>query len=124
MRPAIDQLITFLYTDRLEETARFYEEELGLELALDQGTCRIYAVTGGAYLGFCSRETAATPDGVIVTLVSPDVDAWYDHLKSAGVTVEKPPQLNSKYQIYHCFARDPNGYLIEIQRFEDPRWQP
>jgi hypothetical protein len=24
--------------------------------------------------------------------------------------------------IYHCFLRDPNGYLIEIQRFLDPAW--
>jgi len=23
---------------------------------------------------------------------------------------------------FYCFLRDPNGYLIEIQRFEDPRW--
>jgi hypothetical protein len=34
----------------------------------------------------------------------------------------KPPTYNERYQIYHLFARDPNGYLIEIQRFEDPRW--
>ena len=24
--------------------------------------------------------------------------------------------------IYHCFLRDPNGYLIEIQRFLNPAW--
>ena len=124
MRPAIDQHITFLYTDALAETARFYEDLLGLELALDQGTCRIYSVCAEAYVGFCGRDTAATPDGVIFTLVSADVDGWYAHLSAAGVAFEKPPETNPKYQIYHCFLRDPNGYLIEIQRFEDPRWQP
>jgi len=25
-------------------------------------------------------------------------------------------------RIYHCFLRDPNGYLLEIQRFLDPAW--
>jgi len=40
--PPIDQQITFLYTRDLATTAQFYEEILGLRLALDQGDCRIY----------------------------------------------------------------------------------
>ncbi|OQY24133.1 MAG: hypothetical protein DRJ03_06405 [Chloroflexi bacterium] len=31
--------------------------------------------------------------------------------------------LNPRYNIYHCFLRDPNGYLIEIQRFLDSAWK-
>ena len=114
--------ITFCYTASLEETARFYEQVLGLELALDQGTCRIYRAAGDAYLGFCAREEAARPDGVILTLVTADVDGWHERLERAGVVCEKAPALNERYGIYHCFFRDPNGYLLEIQRFEDPRW--
>jgi catechol 2,3-dioxygenase-like lactoylglutathione lyase family enzyme len=43
-------------------------------------------------------------------------------LQAHGVEITKPPTYNERYQIYHLFARDPNGYLVEIQRFEDPRW--
>lgn len=119
----IDQQITFLYTFDLTVTACFYEDILGLELALDQGSCRIYATATNAYLGFCKRSgVKADPDGVIFTLVTSDVDGWYKMLKDKGVEFEKPPALNPEYQIYHCFLRDPNRYLIEIQRFEDPRW--
>ena len=119
----IDQQITFLYTPNLAATARFYEEILGLEIALDQGSCRIYATASDAYLGFCERaEAGVDPTNVIFTLVTSDVDDWYEILKEKGVDFEKPPALNPHYQIYHCFLRDPNGYLIEIQRFEDPRW--
>ena len=25
-------------------------------------------------------------------------------------------------KIYHFFFRDPNGYMLEIQRFENPNW--
>jgi len=39
--PPIDQQITFLYTRDLATTARFYEQVLGLPLAVDQGDCRI-----------------------------------------------------------------------------------
>jgi len=121
--PPIDQQITFLYTRDLEATARFYEGILGLPLALDQRDCRVYRVSRGGYVGFCRRSSAPEqPSGIILTLVTPDVDGWYRHLADLGVAFEKPPALNPKYDIYHCFLRDPNGYLIEIQRFLDPAW--
>jgi catechol 2,3-dioxygenase-like lactoylglutathione lyase family enzyme len=123
VRPPVDQQITFLYTRDLSNTARFYEDKLGLRLALDQGSCRIYQVCGNAYLGFCQRETTPEqPEGVILTLVTDDVDEWYEHLLGLGVTFEKAPAHNQVYGIYHCFLRDPNGYLVEIQRFDDPDW--
>ena len=121
--PSFDQQITFLHTRDLEATARFYEDILGLPLALDQGDCRIYRVSQGGYVGFCRRAAAPEqPSGVILTLVTPDVDGWYRRLVDLGIAFEKPPALNPKYDIYHCFLRDPSGYLIEIQRFLDPAW--
>lgn len=123
MRPSLNQQVTFLYTLDLATTAAFYEEVMGLPLVLDQGSCRIYRVAGGAFLGFCQRDEALErPQGIILTLVSDEVDAWYDYLETQGVVVEKPPQHNQTYNIYHCFLRDPDGHLIEIQRFLDPLW--
>jgi catechol 2,3-dioxygenase-like lactoylglutathione lyase family enzyme len=122
-RPPFSQQITFLNTDNLEETADFYEEILELPLALDQGTCRIYQASSDSYLGFCLNIGASEcSPGIILTLVTQEVDDWYHHLSERGVQFEKPPTFNKKYQIYHCFLRDPNGYLVEIQRFDDPRW--
>jgi catechol 2,3-dioxygenase-like lactoylglutathione lyase family enzyme len=120
---AIDAQITFVYTSDLAESARFYEETLGLPLVLDQDCCRIYGVAGSAFLGICSREEAPRPDGVILTLVTSDVDGWYERLRSRGVVFEAPPAINPRFRIYHCFLRDPSGYLVEIQRFDDPRWE-
>ena len=122
-RPPIEQQITFLPTSDLAETARFHEQILGLPLKVDQGVCRIYQVTQGAYLGFCQQADAhqhELPSGtrqVILTLVTQRVDEWYAYLQDRGVPFEKPPAVNQKYDIYHCFLRDPNGYLLEIQRF-------
>ena len=121
MHPPIESQITFLYTADLETTADFCENILELQLWLDQGTCRIYQIRKDGYLGFCERaDAAAEHRDVIYTIVTPekdDVDAWYEMLKAKGVKFEKEPELNPKYQIYHCFLRDPNGYLIEIQKF-------
>lgn len=117
-RPPIHQLITFLYTRDLATTARFYEDVLGLPLAIDQGDCRIYQVSTDGLLGFCRRaEVPEQPTGIIVTIVTPDVDTWYDELVKRGVAFAKPPAHNPTYGIYHCFLRDPNGYLVEIQSF-------
>ncbi len=121
--PAISEFIVFLPAPNWEATREFYERILGLRLALEQVDCVIYQVAGAGYLGFCQRaETPQPAERVILTLVSREVDEWHARLQAHGVEIAKSPTLNERYQIYHLFARDPNGYLIEIQRFEDPRW--
>lgn len=123
-RPPIHQHTTFLYTRDLAATARFYEEIMDLQLALDQDDCRIYRVGRDAFLGFCQRDEAPVhPSGVILTIVTKEVDRWYDYLTDHGITFEKEPVFNPEYNIYHFMFRDPSGYLIEIQRFEDPAWE-
>lgn len=121
--PSIQHYTTFLYTRDLEATAHFYEELMGLQLALDQGDCRIYRIAKNAFLGFCEREDAAdNPGGVILTIISEEVDRWHLFLREHDVVFEKEPTFNPEYEIYHCLLRDPNGYLVEIQRFDDPAW--
>ena len=117
-----DAQITFCYTPDLEATAHFYEGTMGLSLALDQGACRIYRVVDGAFLGFCTEPDTPRPESIILTFVTGDVDGWYARLRARGVVFETAPSYNERFRIYHCFARDPNGYRIEIQRFDDPRW--
>lgn len=110
--------LVFFQTRHLARTAQFYEETLGLTLVREQENCRIYRV-GTGYIGFCQRDTApAEPQGVILTLVTQNVDGWYERLRGVGVPFDQPPEHNPTYQIYHCFFRDPNGYLLEIQRFD------
>ncbi|MEH2307535.1 VOC family protein [Nostoc sp.] len=100
--PQIEQQITFFYTHNLNASTQFYEQMLGLELWLDQGTCRIYTVSGSGYLEFCQASETSTPpadkqSSVIFTLVTPQVDEWFEYLKERGVKFEKPPTLNEKY---------------------------
>ncbi len=121
MRLPIHQQITFIMVRDLEATADFYEAKIGLPLAVDQGDCRIYRVVGDAYLGFCERpESAGSTSGIILTLVTPDVDGWYERLRALGVQFDQAPAVHPAYHIYHCFARDPDGFRVEIQRFLDP----
>jgi hypothetical protein len=43
-------------------------------------------------------------------------------LKARGVALEAPPATKETFNIYHFFLRNPDGYLIEVQRFLDPAW--
>ena len=122
-----DQIV-FLYCGDLGETGSFYEDLLGLELVVDQGSCRIVRVagSGGGYLGYCERrggESAAA--GLILTFVVPtieEVDAWHIDLVEKGVKIQEPPRWNPRFGIYHFFFSDPDGYKLEIQSFEDRNW--
>lgn len=115
--------ITFLKTRDLEATTRFYMEIMGFELALDQGNCRIFKVCSNCYIGFCLTDGMTGCEEVILTLEIPDVDGFARHLDNSGAAIEVKPRLNDKYRIYQMFLRDPNGYLVEIQRFLDPAWE-
>jgi catechol 2,3-dioxygenase-like lactoylglutathione lyase family enzyme len=116
-----DQQITFLHTQNLDATRDFYTTLLNLPLVRDQGTCLIFSAAPGAYLGFCEHiEPIETGRRVILTLVTDDVDDWYQELSSQGADLLDSPKANPKFNIYHFFLKDPNGYWVEIQRFDQP----
>jgi catechol 2,3-dioxygenase-like lactoylglutathione lyase family enzyme len=116
----VEAQITFLPVADVPRSAAFYEGALGLDLVVDQGTCRIYRVAGAAYLGICEGPGAVAAAGVIVTLVTPDMGAWHERLAAVGAAVAQAPSWNERYRIHHAFYRDPDGHVIEVQRFADP----
>ncbi len=115
-----DGLVAFLPTDDLQATHKFYHDTLGMPLYKDQGKCRIYQVGVDSYVGFCTHFAGSPPEGMIITLLTDEVDEVYEQLAAReDISVEHPPSDNPDFNIYHFFARDPNGYKVEIQKFLD-----
>ncbi|SHJ71155.1 Glyoxalase/Bleomycin resistance protein/Dioxygenase superfamily protein [Anaerobranca californiensis DSM 14826] len=111
-------LIVFLGTNNLEKTHYFYHEILQLPLYKDQGVCKIYDVPGGGKIGFCQHmDISINGKSPIITLLVDDVDKSYKELLEKNVIVEEKPKINPKFNIYHFFVKDPNGYNVEIQKF-------
>lgn len=120
---SFSEQIVFVYVTDLERASLFYGGVLELPLVLDQGGCLIYQVAGSAHLGICDRAERAGIEGSLVTLVTDDVDHWFERIVASGAEIIRPPQHSEEYQIYNFFARDPDGNRLEIQRFDDPTWK-
>jgi len=110
--------IVFLGVGDIEKTDKFYRGKLGLELYKDQGLCRIYRVPEGGMIGFCThQDVVSRQKSPIITFLTGDVDGWYEKLSQEGIKMESEPKTNPRFNIYHFFLSDPDGYTVEIQRF-------
>ena len=123
MHPPINQNVVFTYTDNLNEASSFFRDVMELEFVVDQGSCHIYRMSEQCFLGICHladrpREQA----GVTITIVSDDVDGWYDFLTAKGVEYVKQPSHSPEFNVYSSLFISPHGYRIEIQNFDDKAW--
>ncbi|MEM8630244.1 MAG: VOC family protein [Pseudomonadota bacterium] len=111
--------ITFFYYRDLAAAMAFYEEVMGLQLAIDQGWCKIYRICPGAHVGLVDESRgmhrAAEVKPVQLCIRVADVDGWY-----AYAAAQHLPGLSDLFQndalgIRAFVFDDPEGYQIEIQ---------
>jgi hypothetical protein len=123
MRPAISQSIVFTYTNDLGSASAFFSDVMELELVVDQGACHIYRLTPESYLGVCNLpDRPSEKTAVTITIVTDQVDEWYEFLTSKGVRYERSPDSSDRFNVYSSLFISPHGYRIEIQRFNDSFW--
>lgn len=118
-RDVTQKLITFLYSRDLPQAMRFYEDVLGLGLAIDQGWSKIYRVTEGGYVGLVDESRgshrAHPVKPVQICIRVADVNAWHAYVASVGVPALKPPRSHEALRIRAFVFDDPEGYQIEMQ---------
>lgn len=111
--------ITFFYYRDLPTAMRFYEDILGLSLAIDQGWCKIYQICPGAHVGLVDESKGmnkwAPTKPVQLCIRVPDVDGWYHYATAAQVQTLSKLFFNDEIGIRAFVFNDPEGYQIEIQ---------
>ncbi|MFX0113449.1 MAG: nitroreductase family protein [Candidatus Hodarchaeota archaeon] len=109
--------IIFLKTRNLADIKDFYTNQLEMSIWLDQGDCLILE-KGNLLLGFCQRNEFDA-SGIISFFFSTkeEVDKMYERLKERALD---EPVENKQYHIYNFFAYDPEGRILEFQRFLHP----
>jgi predicted enzyme related to lactoylglutathione lyase len=119
--PKIDGLVTFLYFDDLERATQFYRDVMGLKITVDQGWAKILKLTEGASVGLVDGKKGSLRPSkdkpVMITILVPDVDAWYAHFKSRGIPTMSEPHDEPSLKLRQFMLKDPEGYVIEIQHF-------
>ena len=114
--------IVFLKTENLARTLTFYTGPVRMCVWLEQSEITILRHEN-LLIGFQQHSTSDIAG--LVTFFYPrklDVDAMYEALHSVAL---EPPRTNNRYRIYHFFARDPDGRIIEFQQFlhDIPAWK-
>lgn len=111
--------ITFLYYRDLPGAMRFYEDVLGLPLAIDQGWCKIYRIADGAHVGLVDEtrgmNRAHPVKPVQLCIRVKDVDAWHRYAAARAVSGLTTPKTSDELGIRAFVMYDPEGYQIEIQ---------
>ncbi len=109
--------IIFFKTRVRDAMREFYTSQVGCEIWLEQADCTLLR-HGNMIFGFHQQDKADT-DAMITFFYESkdDVDRMYDTFKETAVS---KPVANEKYRIYHFFARDPEGRMIEFQWFDHP----
>lgn len=116
--------ITFLYYRDLERAMAFYEDVLGLTLAIDQGWSKIYRICEGAHVGLVDETKGmnnwTAEKSVQLCIRVEDVDAWYAYAQAKRVENLSKLFENDALGIRAFVFDDPEGYQVEIQSATRP----
>ncbi|MEP9373825.1 VOC family protein [Mesorhizobium sp. KR1-2] len=121
--PPVNSQVTFLYYDDLASPERFYGEMLGLEKTFDKGWVKFFRATEHSYIGLVEQakghHNTSEAKSVMVSLESPELEAWYERMKAKGVdfVVHLDTDMSAGRLVSTFLMRDPGGYSVEFFRF-------
>ena len=122
--PDITGSVVFFYYDDIEQAATFYSGLLELEITMDTEWVKIFQITPTSSVGLVKNgrgfHQVAEDKPSMLSMVTDDVDAWYERLQSAGTVILKAlpphtaPESGDAAPIRGFIARDPGGYTVEF----------
>ncbi len=116
--PTLDEQITMLYYENLDAATHFYGELLGLEKTFDLEWIRFYRTGPSSSVGIVREGEGAWHDAqannaVMLSLVTPDVDAWYERIRGKKDVVLLK-DIGDGGGIRSFLLEDPGGYTVEF----------
>ena len=104
----------WLYVKNIEESVRFYEKVLGLDVA-GRFPHGVLFRSGGVLIGIHEEEgdRRSKPGGMLIVLQTDDVRKTFEELKNKGVRFLTDQVQTEQFGSVADF-KDPDGYLLEI----------
>ncbi|MDX1396825.1 MAG: VOC family protein, partial [Gemmatimonadota bacterium] len=115
--------VLWLYYRDIPGMRRFYENELGLDMIVDQGLAKIYPTSRTGFIGLVDETRGMhsyTEDkAVTLSFLTDDLDAWFEHAR-AGAFELRSDSIETGNPRYRAFVGyDPEGYFVEFDTFLD-----
>jgi catechol 2,3-dioxygenase-like lactoylglutathione lyase family enzyme len=114
--------VLWLYYRDMEAIQRFYEEELGLTLTVDQGWAKIYQTSASGFIGPVDARRGmhsfTDQKAVTVSLLTEDLDGWFEYLRGREAFELRSQEIEAEDDRYRAFVGyDPGGYYVEFDTF-------
>jgi catechol 2,3-dioxygenase-like lactoylglutathione lyase family enzyme len=115
--------VLWLYYRDIPAMQRFFEDQFGLDMLVDQGLAQIYQTSGTGYIGLVDETRGMhrfTEDkAVTVSFLTDDLSAWMEHAR-AGAFELRSDSIETGNPRYRAFVGyDPEGYYLEFDTFLD-----
>jgi catechol 2,3-dioxygenase-like lactoylglutathione lyase family enzyme len=114
--------VLWLYYDDLAPAQRFYEDEIGLTLVVDQGWAKIYPTSTSGFLGLVDgargMHAATERQAVTVSFLTDQLDGWLRYARKHPDIALRSDSIDVRDPRYRAFvAYDPQGYFLEFDTF-------
>ncbi len=122
--PPLDAQITMFYYKNFEAATDYYGATLGLELEFDWSWIKFYKTGPSSSVGIVAEGEDAWHDAqetnaVMLSLVTSDVDAWYERLRHRENIVFLK-DIGDGGGIRSFLLEDPGGYTVEFFQWLTP----
>jgi predicted enzyme related to lactoylglutathione lyase len=116
---SITETTVMLYYSDLTAPRNFYKNQLGLDATYEDDWVSIYRLTSGSAVGLVleggtAYHKAKSDNAVMLSLTVDNVDAWYEKVKSAGISILKEIYNHPEVPIRAFLVEDPGGYTVEV----------
>ncbi|MHA7816960.1 MAG: VOC family protein [Pseudohaliea sp.] len=109
-----------LYYRDLGPAAAFYAGALGLETVHESASARLFRLTPNSIVGIVREGEQAyhrvrEENAVMLSIVTADVDAWYERLRDRDdIEILTPLANRTDTPIRAFLVADPGGYTVEF----------
>jgi len=113
--------VIWLYYRDIPAAQRFYSENLGSELLVDQGFAWVYSSSSSAFVGLVDESQGlhrfSKTKAVNVCFISRQIDEWYDKLKRKELEIRDPLEDQANFPVRTFVIYDTGGYFLEFDWF-------
>ena len=113
--------VLWLYYRDLASMEDFWENEMGLSMAADQGWAKVYQASSTGFIGpvdeTLGMHSYTEQKAVNISFLTTQLDEWFEHARGGSLEMRSQSieEENPRYRAFVGY--DPEGYYLEFDSF-------